>query len=83
MGIDHDIPFIKKYTIDEMLYVSDEEAHAMLKTLAKKHGFLVGPASGGVTAAAYKYSKKLTDKDIVLILFTDSGRAYLSKGFYN
>jgi cystathionine beta-synthase len=83
MGIDHDIPFIKKYTIDEMLYVSDEEAHSMLKTLAKKQGFLVGPASGGVAAAAYKYSKNLTSKDIILILFTDSGRAYLSKEFYS
>ncbi len=82
MGIDFDSPVLDSTVLDEILTVSDEEAIAMLKTVAAK-GFLVGPSSGAVAHAAYEYAKEhLSERDRVVIIFGDSGRAYLSKGFY-
>jgi cystathionine beta-synthase len=82
MGIDFDSPVLDHTVLDEILTVSDEDAIAMLKLVAAK-GFLVGPSSGAVAHAAYEYAKKhLSERDRVVIIFGDSGRAYLSKGFY-
>jgi len=82
MGIDFDSPVLDYTVLDEILTVSDEEAIAMLNMVAAK-GFLVGPSSGAVAHAAYVYAKKhLSERDRVVVIFGDSGRAYLSKGFY-
>jgi cystathionine beta-synthase len=82
MGIDYDAPLLKSSIIDEIILADDNESHFMLKKLARKHGFLVGPASGAVAACVEKYSKKLNENEVAVMLFTDSGRAYLSKPFY-
>lgn len=82
MGIDFDTPVLDHTVLDDIVNVSDEDAIAMLKLLSAK-GFLVGPSSGAVAHAAYNYAKKyLTKNDCAVIIFGDSGRAYLSKGFY-
>ena len=54
----------------------------MLKTMAQKHGLLVGPSSGAAAYAAQEYSKKLKKGDVAIMIFGDSGRAYLTKNFY-
>jgi len=82
LGVDYDSPHVAAAPIDEFIGVSDENAIAMLKTMAHKHGFLLGPSSGAVAYAAYEYSKKLSPKDIVVIIFGDSGRAYLTKNYF-
>ena len=82
MGVDFDAPNLDKNIIDEFLLTSDADAIAMLKELACKHGLLVGPASGAVAHAVKKYSQNLTPRDTVVMIFGDSGRAYLTKGFY-
>jgi cystathionine beta-synthase len=82
MGIDYQTPFYDRSVIDEVLYCSDNNAHAMLKILARKHGFLVGPASGATIAALYEYAKNLDETHTIVTLITDSGRAYLTKPFY-
>ena len=82
MGVDYDSPVLDFSVIDHMDNVTDNQAISMLKTLAREHGILVGPASGAVAYSAFKQAEKLTEKDIVVTIFTDSGRAYLSKGFY-
>jgi len=82
MGIDFESPVIDYSVIDEVLPVSDDNALAMLKTLATQHGLLVGPSSGAVAYGAYTYAKNLTKDDIVVMIFGDSGRAYLTKNFY-
>ena len=83
MGIDYDTKFLKHDRADEMVFVNDGEAHKMLKILAQKHGLLVGPASGGAALATYNYSKKCKSDDFIVTIFTDSGRAYLSKKYYD
>jgi cystathionine beta-synthase len=83
LGVDFDSPILDNSVIDEFIEVSDEHSLAFLKILARKHGFLVGLTSGAVAYAAQQYIKKMNPNDLVVIIFGDSGRAYLSKGFYN
>lgn len=83
MGIDFETPVLNKSVIDDYLPVSDDNALAMLKTMATQYGLLVGPSSGAVAYAAQEYAKKhFKDGDIAVMIFGDSGRAYLTKNFY-
>ncbi len=83
LGIDFDSPVLDHTFLDEIVTVSDDDAVAMLQYLATR-GFLVGPSSGAVAHAAYQYAKRnsLIERDRIVLIFGDSGRAYLSKGFY-
>ncbi len=82
MGIDFDSPVIDYSVIDEILTVKDADAIGMLPKLAHT-GFLVGPSSGAVAYAAQAYAQKhMKETDHGVMIFGDSGRAYLSKGFY-
>lgn len=84
MGIDFETPVLNTSIIDTYLPVSDEDALGFLKTLASQYGLLVGSTSGAVAWAALEYAKKhLTKDDTVVMIFGDSGRAYLTKNFYN
>ncbi len=82
MGIDFESPVLEKEIIDEIIPINDTDALAMIKILARQHGLLVGPSSGAVAYGALKYAKKLNTDDIAVMIFGDSGRAYLSKKFY-
>ena len=82
IGVDFDAPLLKDAPIDEFLEVDDEGSIAMLKELARTHGILVGPSSGAVAYAAKKYAQNLPKDAVVVMVFGDSGRAYLSKNFY-
>lgn len=83
LGVDYDSPHIAAAPIDEYINVTDEDAIAMLKKMARHHGLLVGPSSGAVAWAAYEYTKKLKPNDLVVIILGDSGRAYLTKNFFS
>lgn len=82
MGVDFVPPNLDYNVLDEFLLASDADSVAMLKELACKHGLLVGPASGAAAFAMKEYAKKLKKDDIAVMIFGDSGRAYLTKGFY-
>ncbi len=82
IGIDWDTPMLDLHVIDEVIPVSDAHAFTMLKTLAHTYGILAGPSSGAVAWAGVEYAKKLGPTDVAVMIFGDSGRAYLSKGFY-
>jgi len=84
MGVDFDTPVLNKNVIDEFVTVTDQEAFDMLKNLAHNYGFLVGPSSGAVAHGAYSYAQKnLKPTDLAVMIFGDSGRAYLSKNLYD
>ena len=55
----------------------------MLKTMATQEGLLIGPSSGAVAYASSIYCQQLKDDDYAVIIFGDSGRAYLTKGYYD
>lgn len=80
MGVDVITDTLDRSVIDEIVPVSDETAFAMTRNLAKK-GYLVGLSSGAVMHVALEHAKKLKETDTILVIFADSGRAYLSKVF--
>lgn len=83
IGIDFDSPVMNYSVIDDIITVSDNDAFAMLTVLAQK-GLLVGPSSGAIAHVTQQYLKNcsLDTTLCAVMIFGDSGRAYLSKGFY-
>lgn len=80
IGVDVITDTLNKEVIDEIIPVVDDNAFAMTKELAKK-GFLVGLSSGAVMHAVSLCAHKFNSNDVVVVIFADSGRAYLSKVF--
>ncbi len=67
--------------IDEMVRVSDRESFLMARRIAREEGLLVGGSSGTAAVAAIKLAKTLPKDAIVVVIFPDSGRGYMSKIF--
>ena len=65
--------------IDRVIQISDDEAFAAARSLAKDHGLLVGISSGAACAAALQLVQQpeYKDKNIVVLL-PDTGERYLS-----
>lgn len=82
MGIDFDNEIIDYNLIDTIITVTDEDAFAMLKILAHKHGILAGLTAGAVAWGAQHYAPQLKQGDVAVMIFGDSGRAYLTKNVY-
>ncbi|MBY0109980.1 MAG: cysteine synthase family protein [Candidatus Babeliaceae bacterium] len=82
IGVDYDTPHLRNTIIDKYELVNDHDSIAMLQTMARKYGFLVGPSSGAVACAAERVARNLQKNDTMVIIFGDSGRAYLTKNFY-
>lgn len=82
IGIDFESPVLNKSIIDKIITVSDDHAITMLKTLASRYGLLVGPSSGALAYSALEHIKQLPSDAVCVMVFGDSGRAYLSKNFY-
>jgi cystathionine beta-synthase len=80
LGVDVISDTLNREVIDEIVPISDHDAFAMTRELAKQ-GLLMGISSGAVIHVALNYAKKLTKNDVVVVIFPDSGRAYLSKVF--
>ena len=82
LGVDFISPVLDHDVVDKVIPVDDSGSIEMLKTLSKKHGFLVGPSSGAVAYAVKKQLSELPKDAVVVMIFGDSGRAYLTKGYY-
>jgi cystathionine beta-synthase len=82
IGIDFISPVMDYSVVDAIETVSDAEAFSMLPILAQKMGVLAGPSSGAVAYAVQKQAKKFAPNDVIVMIFGDSGRAYLTKNFY-
>ena len=67
--------------VDEVVKVSDGEAFAAVRDLARKEGIFAGSSSGGALAAALKLASRLERGKIVTV-FPDRGDRYFSKGLY-
>jgi cysteine synthase A len=68
--------------VNEVFKVSDAEAFAEIKQLAKKEGILAGTSSGAALAGVRKLVKKVNSGNIVVIL-PDRGDRYLSKKIFD
>lgn len=82
IGIDFDSPHLKNAPIDDAIGVTDDEMVAMINRMAKEYGFMIGGAGASSAHAVYEYAKKLTPDDYVVTIFGDSGKSYVSKGFF-
>lgn len=67
--------------IDDVIPVSDKSCFTTARNLARKEGILAGGSSGMALFAAQKVAKSL-EKGLIVVIFPDSGKSYLSK-FYN
>lgn len=67
--------------IDDFERVSDKEAFEITRQLVKDEALCVGPSSALALCAAFKYAQKIKTPSKFLVVFPDSGRAYLSKVF--
>ena len=67
--------------VDQIIEVSEVEARAMAKRLAKEEGIFSGMSSGGATAAALKLCDTL-EEGIVVSIICDRGDRYLSSDLF-
>ncbi|TKD66096.1 cysteine synthase CysM [Flavobacterium sp. ASW18X] len=71
----------KSDKVDDILYVSEEEAIAMTKRLAHEEGIFAGMSSGGAAVVAAQIAANLESGTIVSIV-CDRGDRYLSSDIY-
>ena len=76
------VPGIYDETLaDEILEVSTEEAHAMVKLLARVEGLLVGISAAAAVAVCLRVAQSLVEGYIVTVL-PDAGTRYLNERFW-
>src|SRR5688572_10533503 len=66
---------------DEDFGVSTEEAHRLVRRLARDEGLLVGISAGAALAATLRIAKRL-DTGVVVTVFPDGAEKYLSESFW-
>jgi cystathionine beta-synthase len=67
--------------IDEIERVSDRESFLMARRITREEGLLVGGSSGTAAVAAIRLAKTLPEDAVLVVVFPDSGRGYMSKIF--
>ena len=74
--------------VDEVIQVSDRNAHSEVKRLAEEEGHLTASSSGAASWAAIQTAHKIARGELevpynnVVTLFPDSGERYLSNNLY-
>ena len=61
--------------------IPTEEAHHLVRELARREGLLVGPSSGAALAACLRIADE-TDRAVIVTIFPDGGDRYLSERFW-
>jgi cystathionine beta-synthase len=67
--------------VDQIVQVSDKESFMAARRLAREEGILVGGSSGLALHAALVVAREREAGDVIVVLFPDTGRNYLSKFF--
>lgn len=68
--------------VDRIIDISQQEAVAMSRALAKEEAIFAGMSSGGAASAAVKVAKEL-DKGVIVFIVCDRGDRYLSSNLFN
>ena len=79
------VPAIYDATLaDEDLAVSTEEAHRLVRRLAREEGLLVGISSGAALSAALHVARRIETgtPGVVVTVFPDGAEKYLSESFW-
>jgi cysteine synthase B len=76
------VPAIYDPTLaDEDLRVSTEQAHRMVKRLAREEGLLAGISSGAALAVMLDVARRL-DRGVLVTIFPDGAEKYLTDSFW-
>lgn len=67
--------------VDQVIEVSETEARAMTKRLAKEEGIFAGMSSGGSVATAVKVANQL-ESGVIVAIICDRGDRYLSSDLF-
>ena len=67
--------------VDQIIEVSEQEATAMTKRLAKEEGVFAGMSSGGSVSAALKLADTM-DRGVIVAIICDRGDRYLSSELF-
>ena len=67
--------------VDRIMEVSETEARAMTKRLAREEGIFAGMSSGGATTAALRLARELK-KGVIVSIICDRGDRYLSSDLF-
>ena len=68
--------------VDRWVRVSDADAFTVARRITREEGILAGVSCGTAMYAALEVAKELGDDALIVVLFPDSGKSYLSK-LYN
>ena len=64
--------------IDRVITVTDEEAYAASKRLAREEGLFVGISAGAAACGALRAARELGQGKTVVVIFPDTGERYFS-----
>ncbi len=67
--------------IDLFEKVTDKDAALMTREIVRKEGIWVGNSAGSAIAGLHQLKDRLTENDVVVVIFHDHGSRYLAKIF--
>lgn len=67
--------------IDHFEKVTDKDAALMTLEIARKEGIFVGNSAGAAVAGLLQMGEKLSEDDVVVVIFHDHGSRYMGKMF--
>jgi cystathionine beta-synthase len=65
--------------VDRWTRVSDRDSFLLARAITRQEGILVGGSSGTAMFAALEVARELPEDKVIVVLFPDTGRNYLSK----
>src|SRR5205807_10136802 len=65
--------------VDRWVRVSDRDSLLTARAITRQEGILAGGSSGTAMFAALTVARELPDDSVVVVIFPDTGRNYLSK----